>query len=86
MIFSETHESKADGQHACVAQQCDCIERVLEVWGGFFGEALVHEFGEILGAEDVAAVDGHDGSWVVEVEVEVGLMVRVKEGGINIWI
>lgn len=42
------------------------------MWSGFFGEALVHVFGEVHGAEDVAAVDRHDDGGVVE----VNLMVR----------
>ena len=38
----------------------------------FFGDALVHVFGEVHGAEDIVVVDRHDGGGVVE----VGLMVR----------
>ena len=38
------------------------------MWACFFGQALVHVFGKILGAEDIAAVDRHDGGKVMEVE------------------
>lgn len=38
------------------------------MWRCFFGEALVHVFGEVLGAEDVAAVDRHDGGSFMEIE------------------
>ena len=50
-----------------MAQQCDCVVRILKVWGRFFGEALVHVLGEVLGAEDIAAVDRHDGGNFMEI-------------------
>ena len=67
VVFSEAYESKADGSHASMTQQCNGIIGVLEGRGRIFGEAVVHVFGEVHGAEDVAAVDRHDGGGTAEV-------------------
>lgn len=62
-----------------MAEQCNSIVGILEVWGCFLAEALVHVFGEVLGAEGVAMVNRHGGGGIAKVVLNGERVVFVFE-------
>ena len=60
VIFSETFQAEAYGEHAGVCNEGDGIVGITDMWGGFFGERREHVGAEVVGGEDVAFVYRHD--------------------------